>query len=130
VVAKLTALERSLREAGAVGTLLLAKIEREIDAVGALTRELRRLEEVVKRSMRVNAVRGGGRREVIGKVRVDLCPEMRDLSCRMNLLGARIQLLTLQLVRVLGSSRVLRERSIESLEQGLPFLGESENTHT
>jgi len=129
-VAKLTALERSLREAGAVGTLLLAKIEREIDAVGALTRELRRLEEVVKRSMRVNAVRGGGRREVIGKVRVDLCPEMRDLSCRMNLLGARIQLLTLQLVRVLGSSRVLRERSIESLEQGLPFLGESENTHT
>lgn len=129
-MAKLTALERSLREAGAVGTLLLAKIEREIDAVGALTRELRRLEEVVKRSMRVNAVRGGGRREVIGKVRVDLCPEMRDLSCRMNLLGARIQLLTLQLVRVLGSSRVLRERSIESLEQGLPFLGESENTHT
>jgi hypothetical protein len=126
-MAKLTALESSLRQAGAVDMLLLAKIEREIEGVGALTRRLRRFEEAVKRSMRVSAVRGGGTRGLIGKVRDHLCPEMRDLICRMNLLGARIQLLDLQLVRMLGSSRVLGKSSFESLEQGLPSLGEPGN---
>jgi hypothetical protein len=128
-VAKLAALEGSLRQAGAVDTLLLAKIERVIEGVGGLTRKLRRFEEAVKRSLRVNAVRGGGRRAVIGQVRDYLCPEMRDLGCEMNLLEVRIQLLTLQLVRVLGRSREPKEGRFEILEPGLPFLGDSGNTN-
>jgi hypothetical protein len=107
-------LEGYLRQADAVETLVLAKIERKIEGVGALTRRMRRFEESVKRALRVNTAGGGGRREVIGKVRDKFSPEMRDLICRMNLLGARIQLLNLQLVRVLGSSRVARESCLES----------------
>lgn len=112
-MAKLSLLEASLRRIDAVGTRLLATIEREIEGVAVLTRKLRRFEERVRRFLRVNAVRGGGRREVIEKARDKFSPDMRDLICRMNLLGVRVQFMNLQLMRVLGSSGVPRERNCQ-----------------
>ena len=116
-MAKLSTVEETLRQVDTVDTLMLAKIEMEIEGVSALTRLLRRFEEAVKRFLRVAAVQGGGRRQAIMKVRDQFSPEMRNAICRMNLLAARIQFVNLELARVLRSSRVPKQRSFEDRDE-------------
>jgi hypothetical protein len=104
---KLCALETTLRQVDAMRTLTLARIEGEIEGVGRLLRLLRRFEEGVKRFLRVQAgPGGGGRREVIRRVRDEFSPAMRDAICSMNLLAARVQFADLELVRMARGSRV------------------------
>lgn len=103
-------LAATLRQVNAVSTNMLTQIEKEIHAVDHLTRSLRRFEESVKRFLRVEARRsGGGRREVVRKVRDVFSLEMSDAKCKMGLLALQIQCTNLHLVRVMGSSRVPRE---------------------
>jgi hypothetical protein len=111
--AKLRVMEGALRQVDSVETLMLVRIGKEIEEVAELIRSLRRLEEGVKRFLRVEAGRVGGRRDVIKKVRDQFSPGMRDAMCDMNLLGARIQFVNLQLVEEIGRSRVPRKQVYE-----------------